>query len=223
MSLGAFGVMSLAVGLAVGALPPRLATRGRMPNGASLRLGLAAGFIAAAVMVLAGWFRTPLWSKFPDLLPLGGYMPWLGAALEPATAFVVRTAVLVTALVWIDRLTAGWTRHRAIAFGLLSVVGMLGVDAPAGLAIGGWLAAVALTAIALPVLSVWLLRADLTMIPITLAVMAIAETLARAAGRAYPGAFAGGVAGALLIALLAWWLFRTLRSVVGSAERPPPP
>jgi hypothetical protein len=224
-SLVAFGVMSLAVGLAVGALPPRLASIGRLPNATTLRLGLAAGFVAAAVMILAGWFRTPPWSKFPDLLPLGGYMPWLGAALEPATAFVVRTAVLVTALVWIDRLTAGWTRHRAIAFGLLGVVGILGFDAPAGLAVGGWLAAVALMAIALPVLSIWLLRADVTMVPIALAVMAIAETLGRAAGRAYPGALVGGVAGALLIALLAWWLFRTLRASppAGSAEQRPLP
>jgi hypothetical protein len=211
-SLVAFSVLSLATGLTAGALLPRLAGAELLSNRTALRLGLAAGFIAAAVMAVAAALRTPAWSRAPDLLPLGGMWPWLGAALEPATAFMTRAAVVTTLLAWIDHLTLGWTRHRAVAFMLLVVVGFLSVDPPAGLAAGGWLAAACLVAIAVPVLSLWLLRADLTMVPIALAVMAIVETLGRAAARAYPGALVGGLAGALLIALLAWWLFRTLRT-----------
>ena len=213
-SLVAFSVLSLSVGLITGALPARLSPAELLPDRTTLRMGLAAGFIGAALMTAAAVARTPAWSRMPDLLPLGGMWPWLGASLEPATGFMTRAAVLTTLLAWINSLTLGWTRHRAVAFLFLGIVGFLSVDPPVGLVAQGWLAAGLAVGIAIPVLTFWLLRADLTMVPIALAVMAITETLGRALGRPYPGALAGGLFGALLIALLAWWLFRGLRAAI---------
>jgi Mg2+/citrate symporter len=56
-----------------------------------------------------------------------------------------------------------------------------------------------------------LLRADLTMIPIGLGTMMAIAALARGAKQPFPGALPGSIAAVVVIAAVAWWLFRALR------------
>jgi hypothetical protein len=58
---------------------------------------------------------------------------------------------------------------------------------------------------------VTLLRADLTMLPLALAVMAAMAGALGGAERPFPGALAGSLVGAALTLALGWWWFRLLR------------
>ncbi len=96
-------------------------------------------------------------------------------------------------------------------------VGFLGAGAPAGAAFGGWIAAGIALAIGLLVAYTTLLRADLTMVPITLGTMIAIGAIARGAQRPFPGALPGAAIAALVALALGWWLFRALRRGIARA------
>ena len=82
---------------------------------------------------------------------------------------------------------------------------------PAGSYAAGWALAGVITAAALVLIYVGLLRFDITLVPLALAVMSAIGVLSRGAERAYPGALAGSVLGAAALVLLGWFWFRALR------------
>ena len=82
---------------------------------------------------------------------------------------------------------------------------------PSGVGSGTWLLAGAITAAALLLAHVTLLRFDLSMVPIALGTMAAVGALAQGAQRAYPGALTGSIAAVVLAALVGWWWFAALR------------
>jgi hypothetical protein len=94
------------------------------------------------------------------------------------------------------------------------------VGVPAGAHLGGWLAAGALSAAALPLAYATLVRFDPAILPIALGTMAIVEAVSRGMQRPFPGALTGALAAALVTALVAWWCFRALNRARadGSAE-----
>jgi hypothetical protein len=138
-------------------------------------------------------------------------VPVLQVAIEPLTGLLTRIAVLVSVLAIVHRATSGWTRRRVLGFVLLAVVGFLAGGVPEGRHVGGWLAAGALLGATLPLVYVGVLRLDLTMAPIAVGTMAAIAVIVRGAQRAFPGALPGSIAAALLMAVLAWWCFGTLR------------
>ncbi len=77
---------------------------------------------------------------------------------------------------------------------------------------GGWAAAGALLAVSLVVAYATLLRFDITLVPVALGTMIAAGALARGAQRPFPGALPGSIVAAILIALLAYWWLKALRS-----------
>jgi len=200
------------VGLAIGTLPTQLANMGRLPERDAIQLGIAAGLVMAGATVFAAAMRTAPWARVPPLDALGTLLPIADTALDPVNALMTRIAVATAALVAVDRWTASWTRHKAAAVVALAFVGFLsGSGAPATPHLGAWALAGLLPAAALVAGYVTLLRFDLTMVPITLGVMAVVAAALRAAGRPYPGAMIGSVVGAVLVTLLAAAWFRALR------------
>jgi hypothetical protein len=214
-------INSALVGLAIGALPRRLAGAARMPEGDALRLGIALGCLAGGVAVATAALR-PAWATLPTVSPLGTFIPIVDIAIDPVTACLTRSAVVLSLLAYVDTATGRWTRHRAIWSIVLLVVGVFAGGPPAGLHLGGWLAGGAVTALALLAAYVTVVRADLTMIPIALATMLALSVLARGGQRAFPGAVAGATIAILVIAAVGWWMFAALRRTRQEALTSPP-
>ena len=198
-------------GLAIGALPHRLANAGELADRDALRLGVAAGLFAAAVSFAAVALRTPDWAMAPQVAALGTYVPVLGAAIDPIAGFITRLAVLGSLFTYVHVWTAGWTRRRALGSIALAAAGFVGAGAPAGIHAGGWALAGLLSAAGVLVIFITLLRADLTMVPVTLGTMMAIGVLADGAARPFPGALAGSILAAMLLGVVSWWWFRALR------------
>jgi hypothetical protein len=221
----ALGVVGLAlqgtvVGLALGAMPRRLAAGGCLPRPEALQLGVAAGFFGAAIAIGQGALRTPAWARVPNVDAAGTVFPLLQAAIEPLPGVLVAIVVVLSALLLVDQLTSSWTRRKLAAIAVLIVIGIAISGAPAGLDARGWVTGGVLTAAGLLVAYATLFRHDLTMVPVALAIMSAVGALARAAGRAYLGALPGSLAAALLVLLLGWWWFGALRRRVVDAASP---
>ncbi len=206
----ALAVTAAIVGLALGALPQRLAAGASLPRREATSLAIAGGLVAAAIMAGGAWLRTPSWLTVIDVSPLGTVFPVLELALDPISTLLMRMAIVITVLAAVDGLTAGWTRRRATGAVPLLVLGFLAAGAPQGTDVVGWLGAGALTGAGLLVAYVTLLRADLAMLPLALATMTAARLLMGGAGRPFPGALAGSVLGAALTLAVGWWWFRAL-------------
>ena len=213
LAVGVIGLSLLAavVGLAIGALPHRLAALGTMPDRDALRLGIAVGLFGAAAGVLAGWLRAPAWAQFPPVGSLGSVVPLLAEAIDPIAGFLTRMAVVTATLLTIDRITRSWTRRQAAGLLALGVVGFLSAGVPVSAHAGGWALAGVIIAVAFAIAYATLLRFDITLVPVALGTMMAVGTLSRGAERPFPGALPGSIVAALLIAVLAWWWFGALR------------
>ena len=213
VAVGLIGVavLSAVVGLAMGSLPPRVDGLPRLPDADAWRLGIAAGLAGAAALTAAAAVRAAPWARFPDVAPLGSVLPALATALSPVSSYMTQLAVVATTLAAIDAWTVSWTRRRLPASCGLLVLGFLAAGAPAGSHLGGWAVAGLITAAALALAYVTLLRFDLTLLPIALGVMAAVRLLARAMERPFPGAMAGALLGLLFVTALAAAWFRALR------------
>jgi membrane protease YdiL (CAAX protease family) len=206
-------LLAAIVGLAIGAFPHKLAGLGTMPDRDALRLGIAAGMFGAAAGALAAWLRTPVWAQFPAVSSLGSVVPLLAEAIDPVAGFLTRMAVMIATLLAIERLTRSWTRRRAAGLAALGIIGFLSVGVPASAHMGGWALAGAVIAVALVAAYTTLLRFDITLVPVALGTMMAVGTVARGIQRPFPGAVLGSIVAAALIALLAYWWLKALRSV----------
>jgi hypothetical protein len=198
-------ISSTLVGLAIGALPRRLSQSSILPREDVTHLGIALGVVGAAVAAAAAWLKTPAWATAPDVAAAGTLIPLMQVAFSPLAGLFMRTAVLTTMLTGIDQMTSGWTRRRALGVAALVVIGLLDAGIPAGTNYGGWLAAGALSASALTVAYVTLMRFDLTIVPMTLGTLLAAGALMRGVQQTFPGALIGSIAAAVLTVLIGWW------------------
>jgi hypothetical protein len=197
--------------LVLGTLPVAIENAGRLSDRVALRLGAAAGLCGAGILVGAAWLRTPVWASVPDVAPLGAAWPIVTVVLGPIATFLTRLALLSGALAAVGRHTSGWTSRRPTGVIAIAAIGCAAAGAPVGSAIGGWVAAVFLSAAALAAVSAWLLSLDLTMVPIALGIVGASEALLTGAARVYPGALWYGVVAAIAVLLVAWWWFSALR------------
>jgi membrane protease YdiL (CAAX protease family) len=222
IGLGLVGltIAAVLVGLALGALPHRIAAA-PLPYADAWKLAAAAGLFGAAISAIAAWLRTPVWARAPDVAQLGTVIPILGVAIDPLPGLLMRMAVVITLFAGVDRLTLGWSRRRVPGAIVLLFFGFLAAGAPQGSNAAGWLAAGALMGLALLATYVTLLRADLTMMPLALGTAAAAGELMSGAAPAFPGALAGSMLAAALTAVVGWWWFRTLhraRAAISTGE-----
>jgi len=115
-------------------------------------------------------------------------------------------------------MTRGWTRRQALAIVTVALLGFLGAGAPVGLHLGSWIAAGLVTSAGLVVAYVTLLRADLTMLPLALAVMVAVGAVSRGLQRPFPGALVPSLLAAVLCVAIGWLWFRGLRRAAARAQ-----
>ena len=216
IAIGAIGLTILAamIGLAIGAIPARLSNVNRISDRDAIPLGIAAGLFGGAVGAAAAAVRSPAWAQSPPVDAAGTLVPLIDVALDPLTSFLTALAVVITACVGVDRITASWTERKGAGIALLAILGFLAGGVPAGSSIAGWAIAGAVMAVALVVAYVALLRFDPTLVPIALGVMAAVRVLGLAVQRPFAGAAAGAFVAATLLILMAWGWFRLLRRMV---------
>lgn len=83
--------------------------------------GAAVALVALGVEVALATLTpdsAPLWPKY-DVENTG--LPWLSRALSPVTLLALIGFTIIV-LHWLDRMTAGWTRRRALAVALLMLI-----------------------------------------------------------------------------------------------------
>jgi hypothetical protein len=203
--------LSALIGLALGALPGRLAGSRQLPEREALSMGAAIGLVGAGAAALASWFLTPDWARHPDVAPMGSVVPIAALALGPIASVLTRAAIVVTAIAFVHHLSRGWTRQRVMAAVLLFVLGVLATGGPVGPSVGPFLAAGAVLGASLLAAYLTVLRADLTVLPLAIGVMAAFGAMRGGLAQPFPGALVGSLLGAALALLAGWWLFRAIR------------
>jgi hypothetical protein len=210
---GGVGLLLAAIvpSLVLGAVPVGVAEGGRLPDRLAMMLGVAAGLMGAAVLVIAGWLRTPPWASTLEVAPLATAVPAIAVALGPISAVLGRLALIAGALAAIGRHTSGWSEKRASGFAALFFVGCAAGGTPAGSALGGWAAAVLISGVAFAAVGSLLISLDLSMTAIAAGVLAAAESILVGASGPYPGAWWQGLVAAIVALAVGWWWFRALR------------
>lgn len=201
---------ALLAGYAAHRLPPPLRD-GRQ----AAVFGGALGWVAAGALALAGFFReraTPPWA---NLAGAETVFPWLGALPGAITSYVASTALLLMVFATMDRLSAGWSRRRLL-------VGVIGIVAASVLALGSdapdhmtWLMAALGLGLFVTAAYVLALRQDLTLLPLTNGVLAVAGVLEGGIQRQHPAALPAALLAAVAVGTLAWWWFKALRGLAG--------
>jgi hypothetical protein len=208
-------LQAAAMALIAGAVPVWLPARGNNTS-MSLRIGLAVGMIASAaraVSALTG--GAPLW---PSYAGANSFVPFASAAITPLVALLSRLAITAVIVVAANRVSAGWTRRRALIGVLLVIVGgVLGTTA-SPLNVPLWIASAVVVGGLLAIFYVTVLRYDVGCIPIAVAVITTVGTLREAWLRAYPGALGGGILACVLIWLVAYQCFRVFRLPAQAVE-----
>jgi hypothetical protein len=210
--------VSTFVGLTLGSIPHRLAPAGRLSDGDAARLGVVAGVVGAAIAAIAAWLRTPVWARTADVTALGTVAPFVAIAIEPVAGYLTRLAVIIATLTAVHGFTSGWSRRRVLGALSMLIVGFLAGGQPVGSQLGPWMAGGAVTALGLLGMYVLLLRADLTMVPLTLGTMVAISALSRGLRHSSSVALPASILAVVIVGAVAWWWFRALRKGVRRAE-----
>jgi hypothetical protein len=141
--------------------------------------------------------------------------------LEGIPALLLRSITLLALLTAIDDFSEGWTKQRPL-YGLVLIAAGALLGAPAAdLSFAEWLPIGATIGVALLLAYVFVLRDDLSLVPI-----AMATTIALAQVRSgllvgTSAALIGSFSGAVLTVLTGWWmvgLLRRARSTTGDVS-----
>jgi hypothetical protein len=200
-------LQAAALALIAGAVPYWCSTgRLRLPTAARLGLSLGAiGAGAAAVSALSS--NGPLW---PSYAGAATFAPLIASATTPVLGLLTRITLLLLIVGAANRLTAGWTRRRTLTAVLIVAVGGVLGNSASPLNIGMWITAAIVIGLILIAVYVFVLRHDVSVIPLAAAVVATVGTLPEGLSRAYPGALPGALIAVAIMWLAAYAWFRTL-------------
>jgi hypothetical protein len=213
VGVSAVGLAFLSGGMALiaGAAPRWTSSIGRLDARQAIAIGAALGALAAAARVLGASIGShePVWPSYGNA---GTLAPLVGAAVSPVVTMSTRLVVLLLLAAGVERVTAGWTRRRALGAAALWILGgVLGASASPEYLLP-WLASAAIVGALLVAAYVFVLREDFTVVPFAAAVMTMTGTLREGWSRGFPGALAGSIVAVILMGALAYWWVRALRA-----------
>lgn len=196
---------ALAAGAVTRAMPVHWSPRIAAIVGVSL--GLADAGVSTATDMIRGT-QGPAW---PDVSPLGSYLPMLAAATGGIPDLLVQNVTLLVLLAGFHQLTRGWTSRRLLLAPLLVGAGLLLTGPPSGAGIPAWFVAGVVSGLGLLSFYILVLRHDLSLTPIAVGTTVAVDHLQRGLHPAFPGAVVGALLGAVTTILVSWWLFGLLR------------
>jgi membrane protease YdiL (CAAX protease family) len=206
-------VQSVAMALVAGAAP-YWCFAGRVSPRVAATLGFSLGAVAAgAVAISMLSARAPMW---PSYAGASSFVPVVAAATTPVIALLTRITFLLLIVGFANRLSAHWTRRRVLVGALVVCIGgVLGNAAPP-LNLGLWIASAGLIGLLLLLAYVFVLRHDVSVIPLAAAVMTTAATLPEGLAQAYPSALPGALVAVALAWIVAYLWFRALAGSPGA-------
>jgi hypothetical protein len=187
--------VSLAVGL-VHRWVPRQPSPFRAAD-AAIAGGL--GFAAAGVAAVAGKAATQLDPTWPSFEATSATWPFVAAALDPVSGWIVGTALLLLTLTFVEVASSGWTRRRAAMSAALVLAGLVLAGSDGVETVPRWLAAGAVTGLLLWLGYVLVLRRHLALLPVAAAAMSFLSIVREGTFRAFPAALPGALTAGLLI------------------------
>jgi hypothetical protein len=205
------------IALAAGTLPYDMRDRRTLTTTQRWILGVSLGALAAGATALlrAG---EPAW---PDVDALGTYVPMVARLVDGIPALLLRSITLLALLTAIEDFSDGWTKRRPL-YGLLLIAAGALLGAPADdLSFAEWLPIGVSVGVALLLAFVFVLRDDLSLVPIAIATTIALAQLRNALLAGTPAAPFGSFIGALLTLWAGWWmvgLLRGARSATGDVS-----
>ena len=170
--------------------------------GESLRVGACLGMFVAGVQTAldaAGSSLTPPWA---DYVAVDAYSPLLGVALGPVSGLLTTTLFLLLVCTVTGRWTSGWTGRTRLFSLLLVLLGFLGATG-AALGIIVWVASGLVVGVLLLVAYRFVVRYDLTVLPVAVATSLILGQAQHLTFEAYPGAVAGRIGAIVVLGMIA--------------------
>ena len=207
------GLTALALGVAVlggyvtrSPRGPQLGTAGRWTAGASV--AFAAAGIGAVMSRLAPSLQ-PAWASYD---PLAAYVPWLVPPLDAVSQVIITTVIGWFLLGLVDRLTAGWSRRKALGAAFFVALGFVVAGSGGIDSIGWWAASGAVAGVLGLAAYVVVLRAAPEALPVAVAGTHALGAIKAAWSGAYPGvALSQGLRVVTLLAT-AWLLMYLWRA-----------
>jgi membrane protease YdiL (CAAX protease family) len=211
----AIGLLVVLVTSAVVALNLGLVDRWRPapPPGRGLGVllsGVALGSLVAGIATLIVTFAPQAAPRWPGYGPVGTAVPWIAAALGSVSGFATTATLLLLVFVAVDRWTAGWTHRKGLVSILLLLVGLVVAGMQSVESLAAWLGAGLLVGVGMWAAYVWVLRFNLSLVPVAGGAFAASEAVTRGLEAAYPGALAGSVVAVVLVGVMAIFWHRSL-------------
>lgn len=200
-------LMAAAVALIIGLVHAWIGDRRISPSGwRPVVTGLSLAAAAAGVMALGSRMApdaSPLWGSYQAA---GTLIPLVQEAFGPLSTFVQAGALLLLFFAALDRITARWSRRRALGIVGAALFGLALAGIGSFASVSGWAVIGVATALVLVLGYLFVFRHDLSLLPVTVAGFLALETLAGGALRVHPMDLPGAVAGAVLVlaAALVW-------------------
>jgi hypothetical protein len=221
--IGLIGLMivSALVALTCGVAPRWSWSQGCLDRGTAIRLALALGALAAGASVVAGLMPSGVAPEWPTFSGADSYVPLAAAALGPVSGYIATTAVLMVLFGAADKFTHQWTRRTLLLGALAILTGLLLAGMNSGPELALWAVSGTVTGLLLLAAYVFVLRFDITLAPVAVAVMVILGRVPEGLHRAFPGSLLGTALGIVLIAMISWWWFNELRRERAGTGGPP--
>ncbi len=203
VTIAAFG-LSAVLGLVAGWIHRSLHDSGSSAPGLwdSVWVGACLGMFVAGVQTALGAAGPSLAPPWADYAAADTYAPLLGTALGPLTGLLTTTLLLLLVCAVTGRWTSGWTGRTRLFSLLLVLLGFMGATgAASGIIV--WLASGLVVGMLLLVAYRFVLRYDLTVLPVAVATSFILEQAQGLTFEAYPGAVAGRIGAIVLLGITA--------------------
>ena len=204
LALPILGAIFLAAGLALvnGMVQEWRREQSWMRSPVSVRSGFSLGVLIAGLFALVALIKPslePLWAKYEVL---GSYVPFLGITIDHVEKFILATTLFLLIITAVDRFTDGWTRKKLL-FGILLVLfGLFQTGAGSVDSLSSWLLTGLLTGIIILLTYVFIVRFQLSVIPLITGAVIIMTALKGGIVGGHPAAIPGAVVAIILTVLL---------------------
>jgi hypothetical protein len=203
---------SVAFALVIGLAQSWKKPQAQIETAKSLGWGFALGFSLAGLLALTSFLAPSLQPQWARYDAAGNYLPLLDASLDPVGRFIMQTALLLLVVVAVDRFTNGWTRKRELFSALVILLGMILAGARSVETLPVWLLSGLLTGVLLLLAYIFVLRFNLTLVPLAVSVMILLGEVKQGIAQPIPAALPGAIIAIVLTALFAlYWQKKLVR------------
>jgi hypothetical protein len=201
---------SVAFALIIGLTQSWKKQQAKIETPKALSWGFALGISVAGLLALAGFLAPSLQPQWAQYNSAGNYLPLLDASLDPVGRLIMQTALLLLVVVAVDRFTNGWSQKRVQLSALVILLGLILAGAKSVETIPVWLLSGLLMGVLMLLAYVFVLRFNLTLVPLAVSVMILLGELKQGIAQPIPAALPGAVVAIVLTALLAFYWQRKL-------------